>query len=167
MMREMDELEKCMWFLAGTGWVHTEAGWGDGYGRVHEFESPSDSQGDVLVRVRYENRKSRIEWTDCGTRSIFEVDGMLTGVVHGYMLASSLGTMFVPRRIKGHIHRSSFRITDLSVKGDEMAGNVLLHIGQVCCGLEKVKNIVGIDMIERRHGFLWIVDWQEPDDGEA
>ena len=170
MTREMDELEKCMWFLAGTGWVY-----------AHDAAMYRPNPDDERCRYgpsglgRAAGRLPGIEgvgvfsdYTDAAAPVHFVAD-MFTAVVLAYLgdfsrwrgvpSARSYDTelftwshMVEPDRANDPGRHAGLHAR-LFVRA---AGDLL---GQVC--------VTRVDVRETTRGLLWIVDWQEPDDGKA
>lgn len=168
-MSEMDELEKCMWFLAGTGWVHYLNANGG-----HVFKSPPLGSGHAFWQVTF--------WQDSGivenyfgsfTQVSVKVDDMFTGVVLAYLGWNTHNDSTAIRNNDSYTYQSSFVLQHDAPGADQPYGGTTGTDGQWMHLYGAFRNavpkgrIVGIDMIERRHGFLWIIGWQEPDDGEA
>jgi len=154
MMRKTDEVAKCMWFLADTGWTVTDD---DPY---MEFQGPNESIG-VLAGCGFN------PYIYCDGKSRY-VEDLFTAVVVAYA-ASHDPT--VPNRVKwtnndNPVHGA---VTGRSVTMDGpllslMALRLVDALNSVASGTAL---IVRLDVRETRRGFVWTIYWQEPDDGEA
>ncbi len=153
MMRKTDEVAKCMWFLADTGWTVRDD---DPY---IEFQGPNGSIG--VFAVCESN-----PFIYCDGKSRY-VEDLFTAVVVAYA-ASNDPT--VPNRVK-------WTNNDNPVHGEVTGASVTMRCGlsfmasRLIPALNQVASetalIVRLDVRETSGGHVWTIYWQEPDDGEA
>lgn len=153
MMRETDEVAKCMWFLADTGWTVTDDD------PCAEFQGPNESIG-VLA--------------GCGFNPYIYCDGTSRYVED---LFTAVVVAFIASRNQSIIDRVKWTNNDNSVHG-AVTGRSTTVAGQrsaIVSRLIPVVNgmasetalIVRLDVRETRGGFVWTIYWQEPGDGEV
>ena len=150
MMRDMDEVAKCMWFLADTGWTVRDDGPTTMIGYSGNMPNVTQNYGfKPHVNLRAGKK--------------LEVDDLFTAVVVAWL---------------GGIVRSVFgRVKDLSDGGNDgrVTGKaVTLNGADVNESADKLLDelppgalIVRLDVRETHGGFVWTIYWQDPDDGEA
>ncbi len=152
-MCEMDEVAKCMWFLADTGWTVRDD---DPY---IEFQGPNESIG-VLAGCGFN------PYIYCDGKSRY-VEDLFTAVVVAY--AASHDPM-VPNRVK-------WTNNDNPVHGEVTGASVTMRCGlsfmasRLIPALNEVASetalIVRLDVRETSGGHVWTIYWQEAKDGEA
>ena len=153
MMRETDEVAKCMWFLADTGWTVYDD---DLY---VEFQHPNESIG-VLADEIFN------PYIYCDDEPHY-VEDLFTAVVVAYA-ASCDSTVL--NRVKWTNNDNSVHgaVTGVSVTMrcglSFMASRLIPALNQVA---SETALIVRLDVRETSGGHVWTIYWQEPDDGEA
>ena len=153
MMRKTDEVAKCMWFLADTGWTVYDD---DLY---VEFQHPNESIG-VLADEIFN------PYIYCDDEPHY-VEDLFTAVVVAYA-ASCDSTVL--NRVKWTNNDNSVHgaVTGVSVTMrcglSFMASRLIPALNQVA---SETALIVRLDVRETSGGHVWTIYWQEPDDGEA
>ena len=153
MMRETDEVAKCMWFLADTGWTVRDDD-------LHvKFQDPGEYMGVVA-----DEGFNPYIYHGCKP---LQVEDLFTAVVIAYA-ASNDPT--VPNRVK-------WTNNDNPVHGEVTGASVTMRCGlsfmasRLIPALNQVASetalIVRLDVRETSGGHVWTIYWQEPDDGEA
>ena len=150
MMRDMDEVAKCMWFLADTGWTVRDDGPTTTIGYSGNMPNVTQNYGS----------KPHV---NLGPEKKLEVDDLFTAVVVAWL---------------ANIDRSVFdRVEDLCGEDDDgrVVGKAVTLTGRdVNRSADNLfdefpfgARIVRLDVVETHGGFVWTIYWQEPDDGEA
>lgn len=168
-MREMDEREKCMWFLANTGWVyaHDAEMYRPSPGKWHvgrnmeAFVPAAGRCQDIAGVAVFANRaddQARVDW----------VADMFTAVVLAY-LGCVDGWQCLPavRSHDAELFTSSFLVEPTRYNNPDSAGCHAKRFVRIAKGTLDWVGVTRVDIKETVHGFVWIVDWQELDNGEA
>lgn len=168
MMRETDEVAKCMWFLAGTGWVyaHDAEMYRPGPGRWHVGRNGAASVPaagrcpDIAGVAVFANRaddQARVDW----------VADMFTAVVLAYLGSIEEWQCLPAARAHPDSFTSSFMVEPARYNDPDSAGLRAKRFVQIAKGTLDWVGVTRIDIKETAHGFLWIVDWQGLGNGEA
>ena len=154
MMRETDEVAKCMWFLADTGWTVTDD---DLY---VEFRDPGEYVG-VLADEIFN------PYIYCGGEPHY-VEDLFTAVVIAY-IASHDPTIL--KRVKwtnnDDLAHGAVAGRSVTMEGPQLpvtAWGLVDTLNEIA---SETALIVRLDVRGTRGGFVWTIYWQEPDDGEA
>lgn len=153
-MRETDEVAKCMWFLADTGWTVRD------YSAYVEFQCPNGTVG-VLAD---DGSNPYIYY---GGKSHY-VEDLFTALVVAYEAS----------RDPAILDRVVWTNNDNSVHGTVSGMSVMIGCPRVAQTTPRLvpmldgvasetARIVRLDARETRGDFVWTIYWQEADDGEA
>lgn len=161
MMRKTDEVAKCMWFLADTGWTVTDD---DLY---VEFQNPYEHVG-VLADEIFN------PYIYCGGEPRY-VEDLFTAVVIAYVSTNS-GAILDRAKWTNNDNPVCGPVTGQCVvmkEPHEVVAEYSLAVSawQIVDTLNEIASetalIVRLDVRETRGDFVWTIYWQEPDDGEA
>ena len=154
MMRETDEVAKCMWFLADTGWTVRDDD-------LHvKFQDPGEYMGVVA-----DEGFNPYIYHGCKP---LQVEDLFTAVVIAYA-ASHDPTIL--KRVKWtnneDLAHGAVAGRSVTMNGPQLTVTAWGLVDTLNEIASETALIVRLDVRETSGGHVWTIYWQEPDDGEA